>query len=431
MGPIEWLKRQQQQRRAAAASAGLAAKKQSSRVWDRVRVLAADPNVDAVAVIVGILLCVLGYVWHLRTANIKSNKSNKSTPKQAGNGATTTTTTTPSPKIGTAKEVASPGPLAYVKSLIATPLSAAASSSSSSSSSSPQQQTTGVPSKPPKLGGSKPPPSVPLPKLSVDQLLTKLKGEGVAVKALRQTEPKAKDRLLRVNASGELSLTAPAGESFIKSLLAVGGKSKGNVFSVFSLKGVLEGDAALNAIFLEFGAPPSSSSSSSQSGDEKKAPVLQPPPPLHVGAHSPEEKKQLIDSFTTLMHQVKSNPKHVKDKLAASDEGKAADKKDQSDSGRFKHTVPFTPPKAPPSAPPTIVSPSPPSSNKLWTSAISIFSPTRPKPLMPKPQGDLKDLPLKTLKLLVEGNMLAEKTKGAVEKSEFVAVLAEYYSSFA
>jgi len=405
MGPIEWLKRQQQQRRAAVASAGLSAKKQSSRVW----MLATNPKVDAVAVAVGILLCVLGYIWHLRTANVKSNKSNKSTPKQAGNGVPSSS---------------SPGPLAYVKSLISTPLSAAASSSSSPSSSTPQQAAA-APPKPPKSGGNKPVPSVPLPKLSLDQLLTRLKGEGVAVKALRQTEPKVKDRLLRINSSGEMSLTAPSGESFIKSFLSVGGKGKTHVYSVYSLKGVLEGDAALSALFLEFGAPPPSSSSSAE---EKKAP-LPAPPVLHIGASSPEEKKQLFDAFTTLMYQVKSNPKHVKDKLAASDD-KAADKKDQSDSGRFKHTVQLTP-KKPSSAPPTIVSPSPPSSNKLWTSAISIFSPTRPKPLVPRPPGELKELPLKALKQLVEGNGLSEKTKGAVEKSEFVAVLVEYYSSFA
>jgi hypothetical protein len=139
MGPIEWLKRQQQQRRAGVASASLSAKKQSSRVW----MLVTNPKIDAVAVAVGILLCVLGYIWHLRTANVKSNKSNKSTPKQAGNGVPATS---------------SPGPLAYVKSLISTPLSAAASSASSPSSSTPQQPSR------PNLEATSPPPRSPCPR---------------------------------------------------------------------------------------------------------------------------------------------------------------------------------------------------------------------------------------------------------------------------
>jgi len=305
------------------------------------------------------------------------------------------------------------------------------SPTSPSPASSSTAATAAPPPKPPKSPRRSKP-----EKLSLDTFLgTTLKKDGLAVVSIRGESHKSKSKRLRITGDGELVLESTSG-SLLKGLMPAKKKSVAEQTIVYELKGVIEGEKAKHAFFLEFsnGAI------------------------LHLGAASVEECEQLMDAFTNLLQQVKCNVMHVA--LLISDSAHDPISTDPAAVAVAKETVKEIYRRVNLSklreldaifeqwaereeqllarvrsiygeellklqAKEEVAAASAASSG----SAFGWFAPKpKPKPAVPRPAvASLADLPVKQLKQLAEDCGL----KGCIEKSDFVQALDQYYAEFA
>ena len=250
----------------------------------------------------------------------------------------------------------------------------------------------------------------------LDGFVKRLFKEGMPVLKIKAgaSVPHRKEKVLRIDDKAVLYFEA-TGFNWLT------GKDKKSVWSAHQLKSVVDGDAGKWELFVEF--------------SEKQGVSI-----LHVAALSSSDYDDLKLGMQQLLGQMKSHPQYVVKLLAGltsrkvvearpiSSPDAAATSAPASTAAPSSGAAPATPSSSLSKATPAVTPASTPARAPAPSIFSSLFSPSKAKPLVPKPAEPLASLSTTALKELVVQNGLSDLAVNFLEKQEFVKLLESHYA---